>query len=238
VVLSLAALLVSGYTLATRSDGRGAEAPTSARAAEAAAAPPDLAKVAARVLPSVVSVQVTSTSGRRGTGSGFVFDRKGHVVTNAHVVEGAASVRLAFPSGRTVTAAVVGRSSTDDIAVLSAAVPQDVDPLRMGLSAFARVGDTVLAVGSPLGLSSTVTAGIISAVDRPVRVGSERARALQTDASINPGNSGGPLVNTDGEVVGVNTSIATLDGAGGNIGIGFAIPARQVKTAVAAILDN
>jgi putative serine protease PepD len=122
-------------------------------------------------------------------------------------------------------ARVVGTDQDDDLAVLQVADPQGLAPAQLGTSSGLRVGDQVLAIGSPLGLAGTVTAGIISATDRQARIGDGRTRPMiQTDASINPGNSGGPLVNDAGQVVGVNTEIATLVRGGGSIGIGFAIP--------------
>jgi putative serine protease PepD len=207
-------------------------------AAEAAAPPPagvpsDLVGAAARALPGVVSIQVRGASGG-GSGSGFVFDERGHIVTNNHVVAAAGSggrISVVGSDGRRLTAEVVGRDPNSDIAVLRVDPSPALQPLRLADLGATRVGEPVLAVGSPLGLSGTVTAGIISALDREVRLGGQvRQTAVQTDASINPGNSGGPLVNARGEVVGVNTAIATLEG-GGSIGIGFAVPvdrARQV----------
>ncbi|MFY0409907.1 S1C family serine protease [Solicola sp. PLA-1-18] len=188
------------------------------------------AEVAQRVLPSVVSVQVRR-GGDRSSGSGFVVD-EGLVVTNAHVVgEGSPDVTVRFGEDRAVDAEVLGVSERDDLAVLRVDVPGGVDPLPLASSSrTVEVGDGVIAVGSPLGLSGTVTAGIVSAVDRSVRLGDTRAEALQTDASINPGNSGGPLIDAQGRVIGVNTSIASL--GGGNIGIGFAIPSDRVATVV------
>ncbi len=192
------------------------------RAAAPARPAGSLAEVAQRVLPSVVSVQVRSGS-RGGTGSGFVLDGTGHVLTNAHVVAGATEVRVVDSTGRTRTAELVGVDESTDLAVLRA--DGGLPPVALGRSADLAVGDPVLAVGSPLGLSGTVTAGIVSATDRPVRFGDgRRSTAIQTDASINPGNSGGPLVDAAGRVVGVNTQIATLGQGSGNIGIGFAIP--------------
>jgi putative serine protease PepD len=182
----------------------------------------DLSDIAAQVLPSVVSVQVDRGFGR-AAGSGFVIDRSGHILTNNHVVESGGSINVVLQSGRPLKATLVGRDSATDLAVLKVAQPTGLEPLTLGRSSDAAVGDQVLAVGSPLGLSGTVTAGIVSALDREVRLGSERGTALQTDAPINPGNSGGPLVNARGEVIGVNTAIATL-GSQGSIGIGFAIP--------------
>jgi putative serine protease PepD len=196
----------------------------------------DLSDVAGRVLPSVVSVQV-----RRGirvaTGSGFVVDGRGHVVTNAHVVGTAAEAVLRLDDGRQVRADVIGRDIGVDIAVLRA--PEiGVPPLLLGRSADVEVGDQVLAVGSPLRLSGTVTAGIVSAVNREVTLGrGGRQTVVQTDTPINPGNSGGPLVNARGEVIGVNTAIASL-GTPGNIGIGFAIPIDRAAQVVERLIGS
>ncbi|GGV06745.1 hypothetical protein GCM10010182_26840 [Actinomadura cremea] len=195
----------------------------------------DLSGVAARVLPSVVSVEVRAGRGRSG-GSGFVIDGAGHVLTNAHVVDGGGEVTVVLPDRRRLSARVVGSDTANDLAVLAVPAADAPPPLTFGRSADARVGDPVLAVGSPLGLAGTVTAGVVSAPRREVRLGPrERQLALQTDASINPGNSGGPLVNARGEVIGVNTAIATVSG-GGSIGIGFAIPADRAVDGVRRII--
>jgi putative serine protease PepD len=176
---------------------------------------PGTAEAAARtILPSVVQVQA-----RRGSGSGVVIDDRGHVITNHHVVAGSTTVALLGSNGRRVTADVVGSDRGNDIAVLRAR-GGDLRPAALGVSADLRIGQPVIAVGSPLGLTGTVTAGIVSA---PAR-GSSTDSMIQTDASINPGNSGGPLVDLSGRVVGINTSIATLGRSSGNIGIGFAVP--------------
>ncbi len=182
---------------------------------------------ASQVLPSVVQVRAG-----RGGGSGVVMDGEGHVLTNHHVVAGASSVRLVLSSGRTVTAEVVGSDADDDIAVLRANAG-DLRVARLGVSADLRIGQPVIAVGSPLGLNGTVTSGVVSALDR----GATAEAMIQTDASINPGNSGGPLVDLDGRVVGINTSIATLGGRGsGNIGIGFAVPIDRALDVARQIL--
>ncbi|MCP9978099.1 S1C family serine protease [Actinomadura madurae] len=191
----------------------------------------DLSEVAARVQASVVSIEVRSGNGR-GTGSGFVIDRQGHVLTNAHVVEDGGQVTVTLADRRRIPAQVTGSDPALDLAVLSIPAGQSPAPLTFGRFSDVRVGDPVLALGSPLGLQGTVTGGIVSALNREVRIGAGGAStALQTDASINPGNSGGPLVNARGEVVGVNTAIATLmrGGGGGSIGIGFAIPADRAR---------
>ncbi|WP_207756399.1 S1C family serine protease [Nonomuraea cypriaca] len=191
-----------------------------------------LSATAARVLPSVVSVEAGSLGG-----SGFVVDDGGHILTNAHVIRGTGEVIVVLSDGRRVSARVIGEDDDEDLAVLEVAFPADLTPATLGRSSDLAVGDQVLAIGSPLGLSGTVTSGIVSALDREVRLGGSRRTAVQTDASINPGNSGGPLVNARGEVVGVNTAIAASRG-GGNIGIGFAIPIDRAAPIAERIIRN
>ena len=172
------------------------------------------------------------------------------MVTNNHVVASAAeddgSITVIDHTGERHKATVVGRSSVYDLAVLSVVDAESLEPAALGASLVLRVGDPVVAFGAPLGLSQTVTSGIVSALNRPVTTSGESGddssyiNAVQTDAAINPGNSGGPLVNLAGEVVGVNSAIATTGGAiggeSGNIGVGFAIPIEQVRTTVDQIL--
>ncbi|MEV4564291.1 trypsin-like peptidase domain-containing protein [Nonomuraea sp. NPDC049419] len=203
------------------------------RVAPAPSAPlTGLSATAARVLPSVVSIE-TGTSG----GSGFVVDGQGHILTNAHVVAGSTQVTVVLADGTRLTARVAGADGGEDLAVLEVDHPAELTPATLGRSSELAVGDQVLAIGSPLGLSGTVTSGIVSALDREVRLGDSRRTAVQTDASINPGNSGGPLVNAQGEVVGVNTAIAASRG-GGNIGIGFAIPIDRAAPIAERIIRN
>ena len=209
-----------------------------------------VAAVAQALLPSTVQI-VAELDGREGgaTGSGFVLDREGHVVTNDHVVASAAEddgpIVVIDHQGQRLEATVVGRSSVYDLAVLAVEGGGKLEPAALGASQVLRVGDPVIAFGAPLGLSQTVTSGIVSALNRPVTTSgqsednSSYINAVQTDAAINPGNSGGPLVNLAGEVVGVNSAIATNGGASGeagNIGVGFAIPIEQVRTTVDQIL--
>ncbi|MFD0659451.1 S1C family serine protease [Thermocatellispora tengchongensis] len=196
--------------------------------------PGGLSGIAAQVLPSVVSVE---TGG--GNGSGFVIDATGHILTNAHVVDGRTQVSVVFDDGRRASAEVVGSDETNDLAVLAVRDATALTPAVLGRSADVAVGDQVLAIGSPLGLQGTVTSGIVSAVDREVPFGGSGAglTALQTDASINPGNSGGPLVNARGEVIGVNTAILSRRG-GGSIGIGFAIPIDRAADVAERIIRN
>jgi putative serine protease PepD len=193
------------------------------------------AAAAAGILPSVVSVRAGSSSG-----SGFVLDDLGHVMTNHHVVAGASTVRLELAGGRSVSATVVGSSEEDDIAVLRVQDPSDLDPALLGSSADLVIGEPVIAVGSPLGLQGTVTGGLVSALDREAVLGGQSAqRMIQTDAPINPGNSGGPLVDLEGRVVGVNTAIATLGGQeSGSIGIGFAVPIDRAVDVAERIIDG
>jgi len=209
-----------------------------------------VAAVAQELLPS--TVQIVSGQGGQGgraaTGSGFVLDRDGHIITNNHVVAPAVEsgeLRVIDHRGRGHSAEIVGRSSVYDIAVVRLTDGTTLRPAALGASQALNIGETAVAIGSPLGLSSTVTSGIISALDRPVTTGeaddSSYINAVQTDAAINPGNSGGPLVNLRGEVVGVNSAIATtggITGGRGNIGVGFAIPIEQVRYTAAQILET
>ncbi|HEY6934694.1 MAG TPA: trypsin-like peptidase domain-containing protein [Marmoricola sp.] len=209
--------------------------------------------VAAKVLPSTVQIVAEYNGNPQGaTGSGFVMDKQGHIITNNHVVAEAAAddgpIEIIDHRGRHYAATVVGRSSVYDIAVLEASDARHLRPAAFGSADQMRVGETVVAIGSPLGLSATVTSGIVSAVHRPVTTGngsdSSFINAVQTDAAINPGNSGGPLVNLQGQVVGVNSAIASLgsssitSGESGNIGVGFAIPIEQVEVTTDQILKT
>ncbi|GAA1971735.1 hypothetical protein GCM10009798_35880 [Nocardioides panacihumi] len=207
--------------------------------------------VADALLPSTVQIQAEYAGKENGaTGSGFVLDAKGDIVTNNHVVADAAKnhgpIWVVDTQGRRSKATVVGRSPVYDLAVISAPDAKGLKPASLGAAKALRVGEQVVAIGSPLGLSSTVTAGIVSALDRPVTTGDSAddtsyINAVQTDAAINPGNSGGPLVNLLGQVVGVNSAIATTGGIqdeAGSIGVGFAIPIEQVRTTAAQILDT
>jgi putative serine protease PepD len=183
------------------------------------------------VLPSVVQVGVSSASGS-GSGSGVVLDDDGHVLTNNHVVESGVDgdISVVFDDGRRVEAEIVGRDPVTDLAVLDVDGVDDLTPVALGRSADVRVGDAVVAIGSPLGLSGTVTTGIVSALGRTVRTSPEAPLlgAIQTDAAINPGNSGGALVDERGRLIGINTAISTR--GGGSIGLGFAIPVDEARS--------
>jgi S1-C subfamily serine protease len=176
---------------------------------------------------------------REALGSGFVIDKAGHVVTNFHVVEGASEISVSFSNRDGVPAAVVGVDSATDIAVLKVEEKaRALTPLDLGDSSTVRVGDPVVAIGNPFGLERTVTAGIVSALSRPLATpGGAIDQVIQTDAPLNSGNSGGPLLNARGEVIGVNTAIATTgDGAAGSLGIGFAVPIDTVRTIAAQLI--
>ena len=191
-----------------------------------------VAAAAAKIEPSVVTVTVAS--GRSGgVGSGVVLDASGHILTNEHVVQSAeqgGTVTVTFGDGQTAQATIVGTSPANDLAVLKVSGVENLVPATFAQSSSLEVGQAVVAAGAPLGLSESVTSGIVSNTARPVRSGSNDDAvylAVQTDAAINPGNSGGPLVDLNGAVVGINSSIAgtgSSSGQSGNIGIGFAIP--------------
>jgi putative serine protease PepD len=197
--------------------------------------------VADAVLPSVVSIKVTSATAS-GTGSGFVIDAAhGYVLTNNHVVTAggstsASTIRVVFQDGTQVSGKVVGRDASYDLAVVKVEA-KGLRQVQLGDSDAVRVGDPVVAIGAPLGLQGTVTTGIVSALNRPVAAGEGNQpafiNAIQTDAAINPGNSGGPLVDATGRVIAVNSAIARATGetgdTGGNIGLGFAIPSNQAR---------
>lgn len=210
---------------------------------------PDWAQIADRTTPGVTAIQVGVDGEVAGLGSGFVYDDQGHVITNNHVVAPAdtegGEVEVVMTDGSMIKASIVGRDAETDVAVLELeTIPDDLTPLPIGSSTDMFVGDPVMALGNPLGLADSVTTGIVSALDRPVstenigdvseqEVAMTITNAIQTDAAINPGNSGGPLVNGNGEVIGINSSAATLsdpsssEAQSGSIGIGFAITIEQ-----------
>ncbi len=200
-------------------------------------APDSIAALAARVIPAVVSISVKGATSS-DTGSGFFLDSNGYVLTNNHVVAAAATsgtITVELSDGKKYGATLIGRDSSYDLAVLKIDVTA-APTLQLGNSDQVQVGDAVIAIGSPLGLSGTVTSGIISSKNRAVTTGngsgeSSFINAIQTDAAINPGNSGGPLVDATGAVIGVNSAIATLgtSSQSGSIGLGFAIPINQAK---------
>ena len=211
--------------------------------------PDSIAGIAARVSPSVVSIEV-SKGNNGGSGSGFFLDSTGHILTNNHVISLAAtdgaSIQVRLANGKTYGAKLVGRDVSYDLAVIKIKVT-DAPALQLGDSDAVQVGDGVIAIGSPLGLTGTVTSGIVSAKNRPVTSGggtreSSFINAIQTDAAINPGNSGGPLVDLSGAVIGINSAIATtgssFGGQSGSIGLGFAIPINQARKTADQLIKN
>jgi putative serine protease PepD len=200
-----------------------------------------LASVASAVLPSVVSIQTSNA-----VGSGVIITSDGAILTNNHVVETARgnTVQVTFSNGKTATATVIGTDPSSDLAVIRVANVSGLTPLAFGDSSAVHVGDTVLAVGSPLGLDGSVTSGIVSALNRTINEG-ENSRsttaitgAIQTDAAINPGNSGGALVNASGQLIGINTAIASTGENSGSIGVGFAIASNTAKQVADRILNG
>jgi len=187
-------------------------------------------------------VQITSTTGEgQALGSGFVIDKSGHIVTNYHVIEGATEIEVRFSNDDTLKATLVGSDPSTDLALLRAdASARALTPLTLADSDQVEVGDTVVAIGNPFGLERTVTSGIVSALQRAVTAPNGFAidHVIQTDAPINHGNSGGPLLNTRGEVIGVNSQIETGGSGDGNVGIGFAVPSNTVETVVAQLLQS
>ena len=234
--LAAAALVAGGVALGDLTGSDPASRPAAAAplpaAGGGAAARTDAGRVYAAVADGVVAVQVGA-----GSGTGFVIDTQGTIVTNAHVVGASSQASVRFgDSGATVDAEVLGSDPSTDLAVLR------VDPSRVGTlhpltladSENVRVGDEVVAIGHPFGLDRTATAGIVSGLGREIRSpnGFSIDEVIQTDAAINPGNSGGPLVDGRGRVVGVNSQIATAGAGGGNVGVGFAVPANTVREVV------
>jgi putative serine protease PepD len=232
-------------------------APTSASVSFAHSKALSIYQVFKRSAPGVV--QVTSTQDvqvpsdsffgnpfpqverRQALGSGFVIDKAGHVVTNYHVVQGAKQAEVSFSNNESVKARIVGVDPSSDLAVLQVKVSsRALTPLPLADSDTVRVGDSVVAIGNPFGLDRSVSAGIVSALQRQITAPNEFAidHVIQTDAAINHGNSGGPLLNSAGQVIGVNSQIETGGTGQGNVGIGFAIPSNTVKTVVAQLIKN
>ena len=181
----------------------------------------------------------TTAETQEALGSGFVIDKAGHIITNYHVVQGAQHVLVSFSNNERLAARVVGRDPATDVAVLQVkAQSRALTPLQLGNSDLVRVGDSVVAIGNPLGEDRSITSGIVSALQRRIFApnGAPIDNVIQTDAALNHGNSGGPLLNTRGRVIGVNSQIQTADGSGGNIGIGFAIPINTVKNVAAQLI--
>jgi S1-C subfamily serine protease len=237
--------------------GYGQKEPPKPALASATSGPPAMSgeeetniRVYAQVSPGVVNVTRTvveydfffapvATDG--GTGSGCVVDTEGNILTNYHVIEGADSIEVSLPDHTKYRAKLVGYDKQNDLAVIRLiGVPKErLHPIAIGDSGPLKVGQKVLAIGNPLGLQNTMTTGIVSSLGRRIKTeeGTLVDNVIQTDAAINPGNSGGPLLNTAGEMIGINTSIFTIRG-GGSIGIGFAIPSNTVRRVVTELIQN
>lgn len=239
-----------GATLSSRSAAPAAPTASSAPIVVGSSSTTDIEAVSAKVLPSVVQIAFSGQAGS-GTGSGVVLNKDGIILTNNHVVAEAAdggSLTVTFQDGRTASATIVGRDPGADIAVIRVDGVSDLVPVQLGSSADLKVGQQVVAIGSPLGLSGTVTSGIVSALNRPVVSGDGSGsnqsvlNAIQTDAAVNPGNSGGALVDAQGRLVGINSAIATLGASqgaqSGSIGLGFAIPIDQAKRIADELVAN
>ncbi|MFE2042493.1 S1C family serine protease [Streptomyces sp. NPDC059477] len=244
-----------GYTLAKNDDDTSSTTVSASDSGgDVKRDPGTVAGVAAAALPSTVTIEAASSNGEGGTGTGFVFDTEGHIITNNHVVADAVdggTVSVTFPSGKKYDAEVIGNAQGYDVAVIKLKnAPSDLKPLTLGDSDKVAVGDSTIAIGAPFGLSNTVTTGIISAKNRPVAssdgsgTNASYMSALQTDASINPGNSGGPLLDAQGNVIGINSAIQSsgsgLGGTGqsGSIGLGFAIPINQAEYVAQELIET
>jgi putative serine protease PepD len=243
----------AGAAITTLSDGGSAKTTvvtTAATGANVANADLSVGQIAKDATKSVVEIDATSSGGdqsfpvgndgsRAAEGTGFVYDTKGDIVTNQHVVSGASTVKVKFSDGSTYTATVVGADSATDIAVLHVNAPSSkLVPLALADSSKAEVGDGVVAIGNPFGLDGTVTSGIVSAVGREISSPDDTpiAGAIQTDAAINHGNSGGPLLNLRGEVIGITSQIQSE--GGGNDGVGFAVPSNTVKSIASQLISS
>jgi len=270
VALLAAVLASTGTYAATRVDDTtsptaqtGTSATTSAAPVlQADASAPNWAVTAAAVSPSVVAIKVTSGQGG-GQGSGVIFDTNGHILTNNHVVAAGgqgSQISVTLNDQRTYDATVVGTDPSTDLAVIALTnSPNDLKAIALGDANVLKVGDPVMAVGNPLGLAGTVTTGIVSALNRPVTTSQQDSgdpfgqqpagepvvtNAVQTSAAINPGNSGGALVNSGGQLVGINSAIASLGSSGGsssqsgNIGIGFAIPVNEARSIAGQLITS
>jgi putative serine protease PepD len=223
----------------------GSSASSSTTATSATSGTASAQNVYQQVSPSVVTI-TTTIAGRfgaqgQGTGSGVVLDSSGDILTNDHVVSGAQQIQVTLSDGTTASGTVVGTNSAYDLAVIRVSVASSkLHPATLGNSDNVQVGDTVYAIGSPYGLSGTLTEGIVSALHRSGSsvtssgsIGGNLSNLIQTDTAINPGNSGGPLVNAAGQVIGINQSIESP--VDGNVGVGFAIPINQVKQLLSSL---
>jgi putative serine protease PepD len=239
-----------GYTFANESSSVSSLDTPRPASQTSNTAPGSVEDVANKMLQSVVQIQVVTKSGA-GEGSGFIISSSGQIVTNNHVIEGAATggdIKVVFQDGKTASAKVLGRDPSSDIAVIQADGVSNLPVVQLGNSGDLKIGQGVVAIGSPFELSGTVTSGIVSSLNRPVSAGGDARtsqatvlNAIQTDAAINPGNSGGPLVNMQGQVVGINSAIYSPNQSGGqagSVGIGFAIPMDQARRTIDEIVKS
>ena len=254
VVMTLLATLAVGVGAgavvnSTFSDSKTVvrQVPVTSAEPAASTSPRSVAEVYNQAHRAVVEITVSSSQAdpfggqeqQQAQGSGFVYDSDGHIVTNDHVVDGATSVSVRFWNGDTYKATVVGADPSTDLAVIKVDAPESVlHPLEVADSSRVQVGDAAIAIGSPFGLEETVTSGIVSALHREMRAPNEFTinDSIQTDAAINHGNSGGPLLNSSGQVIGVNAQIAGSTGA--NVGVGFAIPSNTVRKIAGGLIEN
>ncbi len=260
------AMVGLGYGIAPAVKSNDIPAPAVVKNSDIPMVPANFSDLAEKVRPGVVNIQVVKTvknagfgfpnsfrtpfgdffgpffdenpqrsPEQQGVGSGFVISSDGYILTNNHVVDDANQIKIKLADGKEYDAKVVGRDPKTDLALLKVEGASDLQPLQLGDSDSLKVGSWVVAIGSPFGLEQTVTAGIVSAKGRVIGSG-PYDNFIQTDASINPGNSGGPLLNTEGQVVGINTAIFSQ--SGGNVGIGFAIPVNMAKEIVPQLKDR
>lgn len=236
-VLALSGVFDDGAATAQQSSANGSTATqtTPVVAGTSGGGAVDVANIYSRVSPGVVFVEADQPNGQ-ASGSGFVIDDQGHIVTNEHVVDGATALKVRFgENGDAIPVKLLGADRSADLAVLQvdpAKVSGGLHPATLGSSSALKPGEPTVAIGSPFGLEGTVTSGIVSGLNRTIQApsGFSISGAVQTDAAINPGNSGGPLLDAQGRVIGVNSQIATQSGS--NAGVGFAIPVDQVKQIV------
>jgi putative serine protease PepD len=235
-ILAVSGVLDTGSTTTESPGSTSSPPPAPTTTVSTPAAAGSVAGIYQRVSKGVVYVENDQGGQAAGSGSGFVIDTAGHVVTNEHVVENGNSFRVRFgENGDPIPAKLLGADKSNDLALLKidpSAVSGGLQPVSMGSSTGLKPGEPTIAIGSPFGLEGTVTSGIVSALDRTIQApnGFSISGAIQTDAAINPGNSGGPLLDAQGRVIGVNSQIATQSGS--NSGVGFAIPVDQVKRVI------
>jgi S1-C subfamily serine protease len=244
VGLVVGVLALAGVFDGTERVIREVPSDTSTPISQPRAATGSVSDIYAQTAPGVALIEAASAGGSGGTGSGFLIDAQGHVVTNEHVVEAGQRITVRFgEDGDPISAKVVGEDPSTDLAVVEVdpkKVPAETKPLELASSSDLRPGDAVIAIGAPFGLSGSVTTGIISALDRSIDSpnGFPISGVLQTDAAINPGNSGGPLLDAEGRVIGVNSQIAAGPTSQQNSGVGFAVPVDTVKEVVPQLIEG